>query len=133
MCTLSAPRRISVRASSPNALLWSPGQPAGAQMEPHSIIVVSLHTPKEKVWGELLAINVAGITLRGIDLNSFDHFIRQINEPDTERVGVPTLFFPMTRIERITLDEPSGSIPSMDELFNRKVGRSLIEYLAQFA
>jgi hypothetical protein len=133
MCTLSAPRRISVRGSSPNALLWSPAQSADAQMEPHSIIVVSLHTPKEKVWGELLAINVAGITLRGIDLNSFDHFIRQINEPDTERVGVPTLFFPMTRIERVTLDEPSGSIPSMDELFNRKVGRSLIEYLAQFA
>jgi hypothetical protein len=102
-------------------------------MEPHSIVVVSLHTPKEKIWGELLAINTAGITLRGIDLNSFDHFIRQINEPDTERIGVPTLFFPMTRIERITLDEPSGSIPSMDELFNRKIGRGLIDYLAQFA
>ena len=96
-------------------------------MEPHSIVVVSLHTPKEKIWGELLSINTAGITLRGIDLNSFDHFIRQINEPDTERVGVPTLFFPMTRIERITLDEPSGSIPSMDELFNRKIGRRLID------
>jgi len=102
-------------------------------VEPHSIVVVSLHTPKEKIWGELLSINTAGITMRGIDLNSFDHFIRQINEPDTERVGVPTLFFPMTRIERITLDEPSGAIPSMDELFNRKIGRSLTEYLAQFA
>jgi hypothetical protein len=102
-------------------------------MELHSIIVVSLHTPKEKIWGELLALNTAGITIRGIDLNSFDHFIRQINEPDTERIGVPTLFFPMTRIERITLDESSGSIPSMDELFSRKIGRGLIDYLAQFA
>ena len=44
-------------------------------MDPHSIVIVSLHTPKEKVWGELLAINPSGITLRGIDLNSFDHFI----------------------------------------------------------
>ena len=102
-------------------------------MDPHSIVIVSLHTPKEKIWGELLAINTAGITVRGIDLNSFDHFIRQINEPDTERVCMPTLFFPMTRIERIALDEPSGAIPSMDELFTRKVGRRLIEYLAQFA
>lgn len=102
-------------------------------MDPHSIVVVSLHTPKEKVWGELLSLNTAGVTVRGIDLNSFDHFIRQINEPETERVGVPTLFFPMTRIERITLDEPSGSIPSMDELFTRKIGRRLIDYLAQFA
>jgi hypothetical protein len=102
-------------------------------MDPHSIVVVSLHTPKEKVWGELLAIHPAGITMRGIDLNSFDHFIRQINEPDGERTGLPTVFFPMNRLERIALDEPSGAIPSMAELFSRKVGRSLADYLAQFA
>lgn len=102
-------------------------------MDPHSIVVVSLHTPKEKVWGELLVINPAGITLRGIDLNSFDHFIRQVNEPDGERMGLPTVFFPMNRVERISLDEPSGSIPSMNELFARKVGRTLSDYLAQFA
>ncbi len=101
-------------------------------MDPHSIVVVSLHTPKEKVWGELLVIHQAGITMRGIDLNSFDHFIRQINEPDGERIGFPTLFFPMNRFERIALDEPAGAIPSMNELFARKVGRSLGEYLAQF-
>src|SRR2546422_730982 len=99
-------------------------------MDPHSIVVVSLHTPKEKVWGELLAINPSGITLRGIDLNSFDHFIRQINEPDGERIGLPTIFFPMNRVERISLDEPSGSIPSMNELFARKVGRSLSDKLS---
>jgi hypothetical protein len=102
-------------------------------MDPHSIVVVSLHTPKEKVWGELLAIHQAGITMRGIDLNSFDHFIRQINEPEGERTGLPTVFFPMNRVERIALDEPSGAIPSMAELFSRKVGRSLADYLAQFA
>jgi hypothetical protein len=102
-------------------------------MDPHSIVVVSLHTPKEKVWGELLAIHPAGITMRGVDLNSFDHFIRQINEPEGERIGLPTIFFPMNRVERIALDEPSGSIPSMAELFSRKVGRSLADYLAEFA
>jgi hypothetical protein len=102
-------------------------------LDAHSIVVVSLHTPKEKVWGELLAINPSGITLRGIDLNSFDHFVRQINEPDGERMGLPTNFFPMNRVERVALDEPTGSIPSMNELFARKVGRSLLDYLAQFA
>jgi hypothetical protein len=102
-------------------------------VDPHSIVVVSLHSPKEKVWGELLNINQAGITMRGVDLNSFDHFVRQINEPDGERIGLPTVFFPMTRVERVALDEPSGSIPSMNELFARKIGRSLAEYLAQFA
>jgi len=102
-------------------------------MERHSIIVVSLHSPKEKLWGELLSINTAGVTLRGIDLNSFDHFVNQINSAEGERTGLPTLFFPMTRIERIALDEPSGTIPSLSEVFARKVGRPLAEYLAQFA
>jgi rhomboid protease GluP len=102
-------------------------------VDPHSIVVVSLHSPKEKVWGELLDINPSGVTLRGIDLNSFDHFVRQINEPDGERIGLPTIFFPMNRVERVSLDEPSGSIPSMNELFARKIGRSLTEYLSQFA
>lgn len=109
------------------------GKLNGEIMDPHSIVIVSLHSPKEKVWGELLAINPSGVTLRGIDLNSFDHFIRQMNEPDGERVGFPTVFFPMHRVERVALDEPSGSIPSMNELFARKLGRSLKEYLAQFA
>jgi len=102
-------------------------------MDPHSIIVISLHTPKEKVWGELLNISPSGVTLRGIDLNSFDHFVNQINDPHGERIGLPTVFFPMNRVERISLDEPSGSIPSMSEIFSRKAGRSLADYLAQFA
>ncbi|HMI53917.1 MAG TPA: hypothetical protein VK525_20555 [Candidatus Saccharimonadales bacterium] len=102
-------------------------------MDIHSIVVVSLHTPKEKIWGELLSLNPSGVTVRGMDLNSFDHFVRQINEPDGERTGIPTIFFPMSRVERVSLDEPSGTIPSMNELFARKVGRTLANYLAQFA
>ncbi len=104
-----------------------------AEMEPHSIVVISLHTPKEKVWGELLALNTAGVTVRGIDLNAFDDFIRQVLHPEGERIGLPTLFFPMARVERIALDEPRGSIPSLAETFGQKVGRSLGEYLALFA
>ncbi len=102
-------------------------------MELHSIVVVSLHSPKEKLWGELLALNPAGITIRGIDLNSFDDFIRQVLDPEGERIGLPTLFFPMSRVERIALDEARGSIPSLAEMFERKVGRSLLDYLALFA
>jgi hypothetical protein len=102
-------------------------------MEPNSIVIVSLHTPKEKIWGELMELQEAGITVRGIDLNSFDDFIRQILDPEGERIGLPTLFFPMQRVERIALDEARGSIPSVADGFERKVGRSLRDYLAQFA
>ena len=102
-------------------------------MEPHSIVILSLHSPKEKIWGELLAIDPSGITIRGIDLNSFDEFVRQVMHPEGERIGLPTLFFPMTRVERVALDEPTGSLPSLAELFEQKVGRSLLDYLALFA
>lgn len=102
-------------------------------MLPHSIVVISLHSPKEKLWGELVDISNAGVTLRGIDLSSFDDFVSQILHPDGDRMGLPTLFFPMLRIERIALDEARGSIPSLAEVFAKKVGRSLPDYLAQFA
>ena len=102
-------------------------------MEPHSIVVVSLHSPKERLWGELVDISSAGVTVRGIDLSSFDDFISQVLHPEGDRIGLPTLFFPMLRIERIALDEARGSIPSMAEMFEKKVGRSLANYLEQFA
>lgn len=100
---------------------------------PHSIVVVSLHSPKEKVWGELLDMNISGITMRGIDLSAFDDFVAQVLHPEEDRMGPPTLFFPMLRIERIALDEARGSIPSLAEVFERKVGQSLVDYLSQFA
>ena len=102
-------------------------------MDPHSIVILNLHDPKEKIWGELLSVHPAGITIRGIDLNSFDDFVSQVLHPEGERVGLPTLFFPMNRVERIALDEPSGAIPSLSGIFERKVGRSLQDYLALFA
>lgn len=102
-------------------------------MQPHSIVVLSLHSPKERLWGELVDISNAGVTLRGIDLGSFDDFISQVLHPEGDRIGLPTLFFPMLRIERIALDEARGSVPSLAETFARKVGCSLADYLAQFA
>jgi hypothetical protein len=102
-------------------------------MDPHSIVIVSLSNPREKMWGELLTLSPSGVTIRGVDLNSFDDFVRQVRHPEGEQVGLPTTFFPMQRIERVSLDEPSGAIPSMAGLFERKVGRSIKDYLAQFA
>src|SRR5208282_5305597 len=98
-------------------------------MDPNCIVIISLHSPKEKIWGILRDLNPSGVTIRGIDLNSFDHFVSEINQLNAERIGLPTVFFPLTRVERISLDEPSGSIPSMAEIFQRKIGRSLFDYL----
>jgi hypothetical protein len=102
-------------------------------MEPNSIVIISLHTPKEKVWGELVEVSAAGVTIRGTDVSAFDDFVSQVLHPEGERVGLPTLFFPMVRVERIALDEPHGSIPSLAGMFEQKVGRTLGDYLALFA
>jgi hypothetical protein len=102
-------------------------------MDLHSIVVINLHNPKEKLWGELVELSAAGVTIRGIDLNSFDDFIRQVLDPEGERMGLPTLFFPMARVERIALDERRGSVPSLAEVFQQKVGASVTDFLARFA
>ncbi|PYV31698.1 MAG: hypothetical protein DMG22_15865 [Acidobacteria bacterium] len=98
-------------------------------MEINSIVIVSLAAPKEKVWGQLVAMTPSGVTVRGIDLGSFDDFIRQVLDHEEATVGLATVFYPMHRIERIALDEPSGSIPSLAERFRRKVGMAIQEYL----
>jgi hypothetical protein len=98
-------------------------------MEPNSIVIVSLHSPKEKIWGQLVALTGSGVTLRGIDIGSFDDFLRQVLDPEEVAVGLATVFYPMHRVERVALDEPSGAIPSLAERFQRKVGVSIQEYL----
>jgi len=91
-------------------------------------VIVVLHSPREKTWGVLDEITAAGIFLRGLDLNSFDDWLRAVvhNEPF---VGFGDLFFPMWLVERISLDESSPQIPSLTEQVERRTGRALAELL----
>ena len=69
--------------------------------------------------------------LTHIDLNSFDDFVRQVRHPEGERVGLPTAFFPMQRVERISLDEPSGDIYQGQTLLKglTELERSVLAFL----
>ena len=98
-------------------------------MEINSIVIATLMGPKEKIWGQLVALNPAGVTVRGIDINSFEDFMRQVINQEETSVGMTTVFFPMHRIERIASDEPSGSLPSLSDRFYQKVGVTIQEYL----
>lgn len=98
-------------------------------MEINSVVIVSLTAPKEKIWGQLLSLGAAGVTVRGIDLNSFEDFLRQIVHQEEATVGMTTVFYPVHRVERIALDEPSGSLPSLSDRFRQKVGLTIQEYL----
>lgn len=97
-------------------------------MKSGSIVVVSLHSPKEKIWGQLLNVTSAGVTVKGLDLNSFESWLNQLGPEDQS--GLTTVFYPLYRIERIALDEIEGDIPSLEERFRQRTGKYLKEFLS---
>lgn len=97
-------------------------------MKKLSAVVVNLQNPKEKFWGVVLSVQASGITLRGIDLNSFDDWSRGVAKGDGD-MGLSTTFFPIHRVERVTLDETAGSVLSLAETFEARVGRDVLSFL----
>lgn len=103
------------------------GETRGKGIEPGAIVILVLHSPREKCWGALGEISAAGIFLRGLDLNAFDDWVRAIMH-DEPFMGVSDLFFPMWRIERISRDESSGGVASLAEQFEQRTRRKLQEF-----
>ena len=97
--------------------------------EKGSLVIVNLVNPKEKFFGVLSALSPAGVTIRAINLDSFDDWVRQIARDDEPDLDLLTMFFPLFRVERIFLDEPTGAIKSYSQRFEDVVGRSLRDYL----
>ncbi len=98
-------------------------------MEINNIVIVSLASPREKVWGQLTGMRIEGVTIRGIELGSFDDFIRQVASRDENTMGMTEVFYPMHRVERIMADEPCGSLPSLSQRFSKTTGMDIQEYL----
>jgi len=94
-----------------------------------NMVIVVLHSPREKCWGRLDRISAAGVFLRGIDLTAFDDWVNALRSGETF-FGVNDLFFPLWRVERIMHDERSGDLPSLVERFEASVGRSVCEFFA---
>jgi len=99
-----------------------------ATIFPGSPVLVSLHSPKEKLWGLLQEISGAGIFIIGIDINTFDDWVRMIVRGE-RNIGLTTAFFPMWRVERVSLDQAVDDIPSMADTFYDRVGVTIEEYL----
>ena len=90
-------------------------------------VVLYLRDPREKVWGLLLSMTPAGITLRGIDLVVFDDWMRQEARRQEALIGLTTLFYPMARVERMERDETIGPLVSYADRFAQEVGRTVDE------
>jgi len=97
--------------------------------EKSALVILNLVGPKEKFFGMLTALSPAGITLRAINLDSFEDWLRQLARKDEPNLGLVTMFVPLFRVERIFLDEPTGSIKSFAERFEDVVGMSIQSYL----
>jgi hypothetical protein len=98
-------------------------------MNSGTFVVVHLVTPKEKYWGVLRAIGAAGITIRGIDVDLFDEWARQVRNTQEPELGLATLFVPLHRVEKIFEDGRIGAVGSYQERFFELVGRGVRDYM----
>src|SRR5580704_87735 len=85
-----------------------------------TMVVVTLANPREKFWGAILTLRMEGLSLRGIELASFEDLVALVKDGEPFSLGV--VFFPMHRVERMELDLPDGSIPSLSQRFATKTG-----------
>ena len=87
---------------------------------PGSLVIATLSNPREKFWGMILSLAPAGLSLSGAELASFEDLAVMVR--DGEPFTPAVVFFPMHRIERVELDLPDGSLPSMSQRFLSKTG-----------
>jgi hypothetical protein len=94
-----------------------------------ALVIVNLVNPKEKFFGMLRSMSAAGVTMRAVNLDSFEDWMHQIarnEEPDIEMI---TMFVPLFRVERIFLDEAAGSVKSYGQRFEGVVGKTVAEHM----
>lgn len=111
----------------------SPESQPHLPFHPGALVIATLANPREKFWGAVLHLSSVGLSLRGVDLSSFDDFVAQIRDGEPFNSGV--VFFPMHRLERLELDLPEGNILSLAQRFAQKTGQDpapilVSEYLA---
>jgi hypothetical protein len=94
--------------------------PYSAPFAPGSIVVVTLGSPRDKFWGMILALAPEGLSMSGLEMASFEDFVVMVK--DGESFTLSVVFFPMHRIERIELDLPDESLPSLSQRFSSRTG-----------
>ena len=114
-----------------NAPVTRPGSGTASPFQSGTMVVVTLANPREKFWGAILALSAEGLSLRGIELASFEDLVAMIKEGEPFSLGV--VFFPMHRVERMELDLADGSIASLSQRFTAKTGLDPVTMLTSEA
>ena len=100
-------------------------QPALPGLVRDAVIMVYLANPREKVWGLLIDLGPAGVWLRGMDLNSFDDWLRSLTLPPDQRLSPSIGFYPLTRVEKIFVEDATGGVGSLEAQCRARTGRAL--------
>lgn len=90
-------------------------------------VVLTLHTPREKLFGILDEITTSGVFVRAIDLSYFEDWCRSIAEEEPY-LPMSDYFIPMWRLERLERDEGTMGAPSLAEHFEKRTGRNIGEF-----
>ena len=98
-------------------------------MKPGEIVLVNLVSPREKFWGMLQGTSAAGVTVRGIALDAFESWTREIARGVETSCFPATVFFPLHRVERVFADETSGEVSSYAARFQEIVGEDVRRHL----
>ena len=85
-----------------------------------ALVIATLSNPREKFWGMILALAPEGLSLSGVELASFEDLTVMVR--DGEPFTPAVVFFPMHRLERVELDLPDGTLPSLSQRFLAKTG-----------
>jgi hypothetical protein len=92
-------------------------------------VILFLRDPRDKVWGLLISLGAAGVVIRGMDLRTFEEWLRQVARRDEDALGPATMFYPMHRVERMERDESVGMVVSFCDRFHREVGLTVNEVM----
>jgi hypothetical protein len=106
--------------SEPDAQASPASRLASAPFAPGCVVVVTLGNPRDKFWGMILALASEGLSMSGLEMASFEDFVVMVK--DGEPFIPSVVFFPMHRIERIELDLPDESLPSLSQRFASRTG-----------
>jgi len=104
--------------------------PLSMPFQPGDLVVVVLHTPRERVWGHLLGLDSSGIALRGLSLTPWEEVLTLIRTGEADQVALGTRFLPLHRVEAMYLDEASSGVPSLAETFRARTGQDPWAFLA---
>jgi hypothetical protein len=101
-------------------------------MRAGDFVLVHLAGPKEQFWGRLLELGPMGVAVRGIHVESFEDWARQVGRREERTMDVVEVFFPMHRVEKMFRDEDMGVLPSYHRQFKTIAGMEALDYFENF-